>query len=230
MSERIRVLIVDDHAVVRSGLGAFLSAYPDLELVGEAANGEQALDRARALSPDVILMDLMMPVMDGVQAIAALRREGSTARVLALTSFAEDELVQRALAAGALGYLLKNVSHEKLVEAVRQAYAGRSTLSAEATAALIRKAQAPPPLGHDLTPREREILPLLTRGLNNPQIAAALFVSEATVKTHVSNILSKLGAASRTEAATLAVQHGLVPGPDSSTTTPSSARRTSRPR
>ncbi len=216
MTERIRVLIVDDHAVVRSGLGAFLSAYPDLELVGEASNGEQALARAHALQPDVILMDLMMPVMDGVQAIAALQREGSPARILALTSFAEDELVQRALAAGALGYLLKNVSHEQLVDAVRQAHAGRSTLSPEATAALIRKAQAPPPLGHDLTPREREVLALLVRGLNNPQIASELYVSEATVKTHVSNILSKLHAATRTEAATLAVQHGLAEGPDSS--------------
>lgn len=217
MAERIRVLIVDDHAVVRSGLGAFLSAYPDLELVGEASNGEQALDRARAQKPDVILMDLMMPVMDGVQAIAALQREGSSARILALTSFSDDELVQRALAAGALGYLLKNVSHEQLVDAVRQAYLGRSTLSPEATAALIRKAQAPPPLGHDLTPREHEVLALLVRGLNNPQIAAELYVSEATVKTHVSNILSKLGAATRTEAATLALQHGLAEGPDSST-------------
>ncbi|MFO7696497.1 MAG: response regulator transcription factor [Anaerolineae bacterium] len=216
MSEqRIRVLIVDDHAVVRSGLGAFLSAYADLELVGEAANGEQALERARSLHPDVILMDLMMPVMDGVQAIAALKREGSPARVLALTSFAEDELVQRALHAGALGYLLKNVSHEHLVQAVRDAYAGRGTLSPEATASLIRQAQAPPPLGQDLTPREREVLALLVRGMSNPQIASELYVSDATVKSHVSNILSKLGATSRTEAVALSLQHGLVAGPDS---------------
>jgi NarL family two-component system response regulator LiaR len=208
--ERIRVLIVDDHAVVRSGLGAFLRAYRDLDLVGEAANGEQALEQARALSPDVILMDLVMPVMDGVEAIRALRVAGSEARILALTSFAEDELVQRALQAGALGYLLKNVSHEQLAEAIRQAHAGRPSLSPEATAALIRAAQAPPALGHDLTPREREVLMLLVRGLSNPEIAEQLVVTEATVKTHVSNILSKLGAATRTEAVALAVQHHLV--------------------
>ncbi len=212
MGDPIRVLIVDDHAVVRSGLGAFLAAYPDLELVGEASDGEQALECARALQPDVILMDLVMPVMDGVQAIEALRAAGCTARVLALTSFSDDDLVPRALRAGALGYLLKNVSHQALVEAVRAAHAGRATLSPEATASLVRSAQAPPPPGHDLTPREREVLALLVRGLNNPQIGAELYVTEATVKSHVSNILSKLGAASRTEAAALAVQHGLVPG------------------
>jgi NarL family two-component system response regulator LiaR len=206
----IRVLIADDHAVVRSGLAAFLRAYPDLELVGEAANGRQAIELARAQRPDVILMDLVMPGMDGVEAIGALKAEQPDARILALTSFGDDDLVKRALQAGALGYLLKNVSHAALAEAIRQAHAGRSTLAPEAAAALIRAATSPPPPGSDLTAREREVLALMAAGRSNPEIAESLIVSEATVKTHVSHILSKLGAATRTEAVALALQHGLI--------------------
>jgi len=209
-TEPIRVLIVDDHAMVRSGLAAFLRAYPDLALVGEAADGREALAQFGALTPDVVLMDLVMPVVDGVQAIHDIRSEYPEARILALTSFAEDELVQRALQAGALGYLLKNVSHVQLAEAICAAHAGRPTLAPEATQALIQAMQAPPALGHDLTPREREVLQLLVQGYSNAEIAARLIITEATVKTHVSNIIGKLGAASRTEAVSLALRHHLV--------------------
>jgi NarL family two-component system response regulator LiaR len=202
------VLIVDDHAVVRSGLAAFLLAYPDLQLVGEAGDGAEAVERALALGPDVILMDLVMPTMGGVDAIRALRARGATARVLALTSFAEDALVHDALHAGATGYLLKNVSHAQLADAIRQAHAGRPSLSPEAAAALVRGAQSPP-LGHDLTPRERDILPRLVRGLSNPEIAVELGIGESTVKSHVSNVLSKLGATTRAQAAALIVEHRL---------------------
>jgi NarL family two-component system response regulator LiaR len=210
--DAIRVMIVDDHAVVRSGLGAFLLAYDDLELVGEAGSGQEAVRMCSTAQPDVVLMDLVMPEMDGATATRAIREECPDVQVIALTSFKEEDLVQRALQAGAIGYLLKNVSGEELAKAIREAKAGRPTLAPEAAQALIHTATRPtsPSLGFDLSPREKEVLQLMVEGLNNPEIAERLIVSRSTVKFHVSSILSKLGANSRTEAVAMALQHHLV--------------------
>ena len=206
----IRVLLVDDHAVVRSGLGAFLLAFDDLELIGEAGGGEEAVRLCEQLEPDVVLMDLVMPGMDGAAATRAIRERCPQIQVIALTSFKEKELVQGALEAGAIGYLLKNVSAGELAGAIRAAHAGRPTLAPEAAQALIQATREPLPPGYDLTPREREVLALMVEGLSNPEIAKRLVVSPSTVKFHVSNVLSKLGVTSRTEAVALAVQHHLV--------------------
>jgi len=206
----IRVMIVDDHAVVRSGLAAFMLVYDDMELVGEAEGGQEAVDQCKKFQPDVVLMDLMMPDMDGATATRAIRQRCPQIQVIALTSFREEELVQGALQAGAISYLLKNVSADELAEAIRSAYAGRSTLAPEAAEALIHAAAQPPKLGFDLTDREREVLALMVRGLNNLEIAEQLVVSRSTVRFHVSNILSKLEAANRAEAVGLAVQHKLI--------------------
>ncbi len=210
MSDPIRVLIVDDHAMVRRGLAAFLRAKPDLLLVGEAANGGEALTLCEQLRPDVVLMDLMMPGLSGAEATRLIRGRWPEIRVIALTSFGEKELVREALAAGALSYLLKNVSAEDLAEAIRAAGAGHSTLAAEAVQALIQTAPVEPAVGADLTAREREVLGLLVQGMTNPEIAARLVVSRATAKAHVSNVLSKLGAANRAEAVALALRGKLV--------------------
>ena len=207
---RLRVLLVDDHAMVRRGLAAFLKAFDDLELAGEAADGDEAVQRCAEAQPDVVLMDLMMPGMDGVAATRVIRERFPTVRVLALTSFRDEELVQRALQAGAIGYLLKNVSADDLASAIRAAHAGRPTLAPEATQALVHAAAQPPVPGQDLTPREREVLALMVQGLSNTTIAARLVVSTSTAKAHVSSILAKLGVTSRTEAVALAVQHRLV--------------------
>jgi len=205
-----RIAIVDDHAMVRSGLAAFLSVADDLELVGEAENGQQALRLCAEERPDVVLMDLVMPGMDGVQATRAIRERFPDIRVIALTSFPEDRLVQDVLEAGALSYLLKNVGADELARAIRAAREGRSTLAPEAAQVLIHRAAHQPSPGHDLSPREREVLALMVQGLSNPDIADRLVVGRSTIKFHVSSILGKLGVQSRTEAVAMAVQHRLV--------------------
>jgi len=206
----IRVLLVDDHAMVRRGLAAFLKAYPDLELCGEVESGEEAVRLCAEFSPDVVLMDLMLGELDGASATRLIRQDGPEIQVIALTSFREDTLVQRALQAGAISYLLKNVSADELAAAIRAAHAGQSTLAPEAMAALLNAASDSPALGYDLTLRERDVLALMVKGLSNTEIAGRLIVSQSTIKTHVSSILAKLGASSRTEAVALAVQHNLV--------------------
>jgi NarL family two-component system response regulator LiaR len=208
--EPIRVLLVDDHAVVRSGLAAFLLAYDDLELVGEAGSGEEALQQCARQQPDVVLMDLMMPGMNGVMTTRHLRSHHPHVQVIALTSFPEEDLVQGALRAGAISYLLKNVSADELAAAIRAAHAGRATLAPEATRALVEAAHRPPAPGDDLTAREREVLALMVEGLHNQEIAERLVVSRSTIKTHVSNILAKLGVGSRAEAIALALRQRLV--------------------
>ncbi len=209
MSDKIRIMLVDDHAVVRSGLGAFLSVNPEFELVGEAENGEQAVARANILKPDVILMDLMMPVMDGVAATAAIKKQNPGIQIVALTSFQEDELVQNALKAGAVGYLMKNVTARELAAAIKAAKDGKITLSPEAAQALVRASQQAQET-EVLTEREREVLKLMVEGLNNAEIAERLVVSLSTVKYHISNILMKLGVDNRVAAVTTAIQKKLV--------------------
>jgi len=203
-------MIVDDHAMVRSGLAAFLSVTDDCVLVGEAENGAQALRMCAELSPDVVLMDLVMPDMDGVAATRALRERFPAVKVIALTSFPEEQLIQSVLEAGALSYLLKNVGADELTRAIRAARQGQATLAPEAAQALIARVTRPKQLGHDLSAREREVLSLMVQGLNNPEIADRLVVGRSTVKFHVSSILGKLGVQSRTEAVALAVQHRLA--------------------
>ncbi len=209
MDNKIRIMLVDDHAVVRSGLSAFLSVNPDLELVGEAENGEQAVVRANALKPNVILMDLMMPVMDGVAATMAIKKQNPGIQIIALTSFQEDELVQSALKAGAIGYLMKNVTARELAAAIKSARDGKMTLSPEAAQALVRASQQAEET-EVLTDREREVLKLMVDGLNNAEIAERLVVSLSTVKYHISNILMKLGVDNRVAAVTMALQKKLV--------------------
>jgi two-component system, NarL family, response regulator LiaR len=208
--EPVRVMIVDDHAVVRSGLSAFLMAYDDLEFVGEAGGGAEAVRKCREMRPDVVLMDLVMPDIDGAEATRLIRDECPHVQVIALTSYKEEELVQGALKAGAISYLLKNVSAEELAQAIRAAHAGRPTLAPEAAQVLIKAATHPDEPDEGLTERELEILGLMVEGLSNPDIAKKLFVSRSTVKFHVSNILMKLGASSRTEAVSIAIHRGLV--------------------
>jgi NarL family two-component system response regulator LiaR len=204
-------MIVDDHAVVRSGLSAFLLAYDDLEFVGEASGGAEAVDRCLALKPDVVLMDLVMPGVDGAEATRRIKEACPDVQVIALTSYKEDDLVQGALKAGALSYLLKNLSADELAGAIRAAHAGRSTLAPEAAEVLIRSATGPAAQESEgLTSRELEILQLMVSGESNPDIADRLVVSRSTVKFHVSNILMKLGATTRTEAVAIALHKGLV--------------------
>jgi DNA-binding NarL/FixJ family response regulator len=212
MAERIRVLLVDDHAVVREGLRTYLELHDDLEVVGEAADGEQALRAAEALRPDVVLMDLKMPVLDGVGALRALRERLPGTRAIALTSFTDEDTLLPALQAGAAGYLLKHVQPAELHRAILAAHAGEALLdplvAARLLDAIAQPAGAPAP--EKLTPREREVLALLARGYANKRIARELGVAEKTVKTHVGHVLAKLGVSDRTQAALLAVREGLV--------------------
>ncbi len=205
----IRILIADDHMVVRQGLRMFLSLDPDLEIVGEAADGAEAVRKARELKPDVVLMDLLMPVMDGIAAIGAIRRELPDTEVLALTSVLEDASVVGAVKAGAIGYMLKDTHADELCRAIKAAAAGQVQLSPRAAARLMREVRVPDS-PETLTERETEVLRLLAQGQSNKEIASTLTIGEKTVKTHVSNILSKLGVQSRTQAALYAVRIGLV--------------------
>jgi len=206
----IRVMLVDDHTMVRKGLATILKVFPDLQLAGEAENGVEAIKLCDEVQPDVILMDMVMPDMDGATATRIIRQQFPQVQVIVLTSFKEGELIKNALEAGAIGYLLKDVSADELARAIRAAYVGRATLSPEAAQTLVETANQPPAPGLDLTEREREVLTLMIEGLNNTQIAGRLTVSPSTIKSHVSNILSKLGVASRTEAVTLALRNRIV--------------------
>ena len=206
----IRILITDDHKVIRQGLRMVLELDPDLEVVGEASNGEEALRMARWFEPDVVLMDLLMPVMDGTEATRVIREEMPDTEVVALTSVLEYASVTRAIKAGAIGYLLKNTEADELRQAIRAAAAGQVQLAPEAAARLMREVRAPESPGR-LTERETEILKLLAQGKANKQIAGELFISEKTVRSHVHSILAKLNVTSRTQAVLHAVRIGLVP-------------------
>ena len=215
MSERasaaqIRVMIVDDHELVRSGLEAVLGVISDVRLVGQAETGDEAVAMCDELRPDVVLMDLVMPHMDGVTATREILRRRPATKVLALTSFSDPAMIQEVLKAGAIGCLLKNVTCDDLASAIRRAHEGAATLAPEAAGVLINAVLTPPQPEVTLTRREREVLGLLAQGLTNTEIAARLVVSLSTVKTHVSSIIAKLGASSRTEAVAIAVRDKLV--------------------
>ena len=206
----ISILLVDDHTVVRQGLRMFLGLDPEMDVIGEAADGAEALRKARDLKPDVVLMDLLMPVMDGIAATEAIRRDVPGTEVIALTSVLEDASVVGAVRAGAIGYLLKDTRAEDLCRAIRAAAAGQVQLAPEAAARLLREVRAPES-PEALTERETDVLRLLARGQANKEIARNLKIGEKTVKTHVSSILAKLGVQSRTQAALHAMRIGLVP-------------------
>lgn len=207
----IRVATIDDHEITRSGIRFILNAFDDIDLVGEAENGAEGVRLCRELRPDVVLMDMKMPELDGVAATRAIRRQDSDTQVLVLTAYHGDDLVKEAMQAGAIGYVMKDASRDELARAIRAARVGRTTLSPEAAAELIAESVAPSPrVGDDLTEREGEVLVLLAKGMRNNQIAKQLNRSPYTVRHHVSEIIAKLGAANRAEAAALAVQHKLV--------------------
>jgi len=212
-TEPIRIIVVDDHAMLRRGLRFFLKGFDDLELVGEASSAKEAIELCTGLQPDVVLMDMVMPDTDGAQATRTIRDRHPNIQVIALTSFQEQDLIEQALQAGAIGYLLKNVSADELARAIREAHAGRSILAPEATEALIKATrQRSSQAEYGLTPREQEVLALLVEGLSNAEIADRLVVSLATAKFHVRGILTKLGVDSRMEAVALAYQQKLFPG------------------
>jgi NarL family two-component system response regulator LiaR len=213
MSEKIRILIADDHAIVREGLRALIATEPDLELVGEASDGLQAVDKALALKPDIILLDMMMPRKDGLGAIEDIIKENPNARILVLTSFAEDDKVFPAIKAGALGYLLKDSSPQELLQAIHNVYQGEASLHPTIARKLMRELNQPPslpPTTEPLTEREVDVLRLVAQGLSNDDIAEKLVVSERTVRTHVSHILDKLHLANRTQMALYAVREGIA--------------------
>lgn len=206
----IRVLIVDDHAMVRSGIKNFIYGFDWMEPVGEAGSGVEAVEFCATHEVDVVLMDMVMPMMDGSEATRRIMALGKPVKVIVLTSFHEQDLVEQALQAGATSYLLKNVTAEELASAIRAAYSGHSTLAPEATEALINATRQKPGVGFDLTDREQEILALLAKGLTNLEISNQLSISMATVKYHLTNIFTKLGAKNRVEAATIALENDLV--------------------
>jgi NarL family two-component system response regulator LiaR len=208
--EPIKVLIVDDHPVVRDGLKNMFLVFDDLELIGEAENGNVALASCHQNTPDVILMDVLMPGMDGIDATRAILELYPQVKIIMLTSYPDDKLVQKSLEAGAIGYLLKNAPIDTLADAVRAAFAGKPSLAAEVTLALIRAKTDPIKLGSDLSKRELEVLALIVEGMSNDEIANRLVISPATARHHVSACIQKLGAANRAQAASLAVKHGLV--------------------
>jgi DNA-binding NarL/FixJ family response regulator len=217
-SPRIRVFLVDDHAVVRRGMRAFLDMLDDIDVLGEAADGQAALDELAVLAardnlPDVVLMDLLMPRLDGIAATTAIKQRYPGTEVVALTSFSESERVHVALAAGAAGYLLKDAEADEVAAAVRAAHRGEIHLDPAVARKLTQSLVAPSRTATALTPREREILVLVAQGKSNRDIADTLVISERTARTHVSNVLTKLGLASRTQAALWAVREGLAPGP-----------------
>jgi len=209
-SSCITVVIVDDHNMVRKGLAVLLQDFDDLDVIGEAGDGELAVNLCRQKCPHVVLMDMFMPRMDGIEATRAIREACPDTQIIALTSFSDEERVQEALRAGAISYLMKNVSGDELANAIRRAYEGQSTLAPEAAQVLIQATTRPPALGHDLTERELEVLALMVRGLNNREIGEELVISSSTVKNHVSSILSKLGTASRTQAVAFAVERKII--------------------
>lgn len=207
----IRVLVVDDHKVVRKGLSTFISVHDDLELVGEAANGEEAIEQCAALRPDVVLMDMKMPVMDGPTAIGHMKAQFPEVSIVALTSFDDEAFAQRALEAGAIGYLFKDVEEDELMSAIRFAGEGRGVIALEAMRALVaRSLNEADEYAADLTEREQATLELVATGLTNPQIADRLMISVSTVNFHVHNVLDKLGAKTRTEAVVIASREGLI--------------------
>ncbi len=210
---RIRIVIADDHAVVREGLRTLIASEPSMQLVGEAGDGVEAVAQTRALQPDVVLMDLMMPRKNGIEAIAEIKRENADVRILVLTSFAEEDKVFPAIRAGALGYLLKDSSPQQLLQAIHDVYRGESSLHPSIALKLIRELTRPsnlPPAEHPLTERELAVLKLVAQGLTNQEIADRLVISEWTVRTHIRNILGKLHLANRTQAALYALREGLA--------------------
>jgi len=207
---QIRIVIVDDHAMVREGLITFLKVFRDLQFIGEAANGAEAILLCQRVQPDVILMDMMMPEMDGPTAINHIHKAYPNIQIIALTSFGQEDLIKAALQAGATSYLLKNIGASDLASAIRSAHAGRATFATEVTQILYHASVQLPHIGHDLTARERQVLGLIVKGYSNGLIAEHLIISKTTVKGHLNNLFSKLNVSNRTEAATLALQEHIV--------------------
>lgn len=210
-SKLIKVLIVDDHPLVRDGLKNLLLVFDDLSMIGEAVNGRQALEFCQKTLPDVILMDILMPIMNGIEATRAILAQYPQTKILILTSYPEDDMVQKSLEAGAISYILKDIPIDALADAIRAAAVGQSTLAPQATQALIRAHTTPPLPGGNLSRRELEVLALIVQGLSNREIAEQLIISHATARHHVSACIQKLNAANRVEAATLAVKYDLIP-------------------